>query len=1197
MKSRYVYALTWMLAVLFVAGAVVGAGDMPAQEVEEDNSLVSDLVTPHTPWGRGYSRGPLRVLFFLYSGPYEGTWEDTGTRVREAVEMMQRFDLQADAALFCGRGETWVFHGLGQGEARAERLLENTYDLYVIGGFPMERLPAKMQYLILRQVAQGAGLLVVGQGAQEYMTAQRQITPLPESLVGGLPVMAEKPANEYMSAYRLGNGRGVWLNYTRPNTLTPWEAFSWQGLISYDYWMMLTGRAALWAAGKETGINITSVGGDEPLSVSRSAPGSAEISLANDTQTPQALNVELQLRRAADGLVTPLETQTVELAAGAVATRAVPLPMVRAGEYYIDAVVRGRRGVEAFGAGNIAVESDYGVAQVEMDQSFVERGRTIRGTASLRGTPPAGSVVRVDFRNSYDRIVARQDFPVVAQTTDYEFAWRPDDHATIQIRVQAALVANGEEVEVQETAFTVPKRRVGQFNFVMWDMAQDVLGYYAQRKQQEANYDICLLGTMGAQPRAPSQVLQATDASIVPYSTRILDPKDEQGYMQPVCWNDEPAVDEYVQRIVDNQQNMREHGVFTYSLGDEGVTKGCCVHPACIAAYRNWLKDQYGTIERLNESWNEQYASFDEVNILDPADNMELQSRNTNPPRWFDREAFARYNLMQFADRFKQAYLELDPVSYCGFEGTGGFGDDFDAICGINTFYGPYPSIGDDIVRSIYPRERLRSNWIGYSKTGDALSDASWRVVMKGMDSVWYWMWSGIGSWRGYMRPTFDFWPAIEDLTEEMKPVREGLGDLLLNSEMIHSGIGVFYSLPSALSSQLGNTGSFVRPQNAHETMTRLTYELGLDFIYLTNETLQSGDLENRQIKVLVLPMTQAISAEETAIIRRFVQQGGTVIADVRPGIYNERCKPVMPGMMDDLFGIRRTGSGSPVETPVRLQTTYEGRPINVAIERAYVDEEIAAAGAEVLGTVNDIPVLLVNNVGSGQAILLNFQPVISTSDDPDAASMHRLLRVLYEVGGAQAAVTMTAPDGSGLPVTETRVWRNGEALVFGMWRQMENHWFSPKSGTIAGAPQPARIALSEPHYLYDLRAGKSLGRINRTDTRLRWGRPNFYMALPYEIRGIRVNLLPEAPAPEQPMRADISLAIPPRSQEKFAVFVEVIDPEGNSPLWGRQVVVVEQGRARVPLQVAHNDTPGQWTVRVREVFSGVEAEATYTVR
>jgi hypothetical protein len=78
--------------------------------------------------------------------------------VREVVELGQRFDIVSDAVLFCGSGENWAFHGLQLGERRARRLLDNSYDLYVIAGFPMGGLPAEFQYLILKEVAEGAGL-------------------------------------------------------------------------------------------------------------------------------------------------------------------------------------------------------------------------------------------------------------------------------------------------------------------------------------------------------------------------------------------------------------------------------------------------------------------------------------------------------------------------------------------------------------------------------------------------------------------------------------------------------------------------------------------------------------------------------------------------------------------------------------------------------------------------------------------------------------------------------------------------------------------------------------------------------------------------------------------------------------------------------------------------------------------------------
>ncbi len=1167
-----------------------------AQEVEEASSLESSLVTPHKPWGRDYVGGPVRALFFIYTGLYDGTWEDPRTGVREVVELGQRFDLAADAVLFCGKGEgPWVFHGLKLGEERARRLLEEPYELYVIAGFPMDKLPAEFQYLILKQVAEGAGLLCCGAGAREYMVDRRQITPTPAWLTAGIPSLDETPVADTVTAYRLADGRGVWLNYST-RALVPNRQYSVRAAAEYDYRMLLVGRAALWATSRDGDVAVDDVFGDEPLVISRlDADASGEIGISNPSAEPVTATVELELRRAADGVASDLGELPVTLVPGQATRLSVPIPRLRAGDYLVDAVVRSERGVEAFGAGALVVESDFGVEQVALGSSFVEVGEAISGIVTLRGVVPADSILQVRLRDSYDRIVRRQDFTPAGQT-EFAFEYEADGLWTNWMRAEAVVLAGGEEVELKDAPFSVPKRRHDRLNFVMWDAPMDVLGPYAWRQLQEVGMNVCLLGSSGATPREQPAALHACDASLAPYSTRILDPKDESGYMKPCCWNDEPAVTEHVQGIVDRQALLREQGVFVYSLGDEGVTRGCCVHPACLDAYRAYLADQYGTIGALNASWESEYASFDEVDLLDHSDNMEAAAKKTCFPRWYDRQAFARYNLMQFSGRFVEAYHRLDPRAKTGFEGTGRFGEDYDAILGINGFYGPSPSIGDDIVRSAAPREMVRSNWMGYSKTGDALSDAAWRMVMKGMDSIWFWMWSGIGSYRGYLRPTLDLWPATVDLAEEMRPVRQGLGDLLLRSEMTHSGIAIFYSVPSALSSQLENSGEFVSCEASHGIWTQLTYDLGLDFRYLTSDMLKRGLLDTAEFRVLLLPMTQAISPDEAALIRGFVEQGGTVIADVRPAIYDGHCRPVMPGLLDDLFGIARTGRGAAAEGAVRLSGSPAGQSLDLRLPKVRLDTEVEAAAADALGSAEETPAFFVNSVGEGQAILLNFQLITASPQEAESAAARRLLQLLYDVAGVRGVIDFASPSGEPLPVTETRVWRNGDALVFGMWRRMENAWFNPKTGTTGGEPVAARATLPAAMHVYDLRAGRYLGSVERLDTRLLWGRASFFLALPYEIPRPTVDVAPEAPEPDDVVTASISLDLPEGAAEQFAVWAEVIDPSGDRPLWGRSVVVLEDGTGEVEVRVAHNDLPGQWRLRATELFSGQSAEAGWTV-
>jgi hypothetical protein len=1193
--------LLWLVSALF-AVALGARAATTEQEVEEDQSLATKLVTPHRPWARGYVGGAPRALFFVNPGAYTGEWFAPETRLREVVELAQRVDLEADAIFFGGsKGDE--FFGLELGRRRAERLLAQPYQVYVFANARFEKLPPQFQFLIMEQVAKGAGLVCCGPTATEFMTAKRRLPAPVPWLMDGLPELDGKAPTDVLSAYRLGAGRGVRLGY-EPWALTPKSEFSYAAVAEYDYRLLWVARCVLWAAGREGAVSVAfrarAEGGPVP------PPPAWVVEIARTATAPSRLQVDINVRRRSDGWILALEEESLSLEVERPGAVPVALPRLRAGAYVIDAIVRSRRGVEAFAATAFEVTSPFGVEAVRLDQSFAERGDTLTGCAVLRGPVPAGSQLRLCFRDSFDRVLEQRDLLApLEENAKLPFKYQPGPHDTILMRCQAVLRFEGREVDAGEGSFYVPERRRGQFNFLQWDTPTDVLAGYAWQQMRQAGMNLCLVGSFGQAKAIPA--LAASDIALVPYTTRILDPKDPNGVMQvrgengnntTLCWNDAPAIDQYVRRIVDRQAKHREHGVFCYSLGDEGVTQGCCVHPACIQAYRGYLQAQYGTIERLNASWNATYAAFTEVALLDPKDNMETAARDKGLyARWYDRQAFSRWNLMQFSGRFVKAFRDLDPQALTGFEGTGGFGDDFDTILGINTFYSPYPGLGDDIILAAAPRALIRANWMGYSKTADALTDAAWRMVMRNMDSVWYWMWTGIGSWRGYVTPTLDFYPATAELTAEMTPVRRGLGDLLLQAQPVHSGIAVFYSLPSALAHGLDGSAGYVGAEATHQAWLRLTSELGLDARYLTQAMLRQGALRPSEFRLLLLPLTQAVAADEAELIRAFVEAGGTVIADVRPGVFDGHCKPTTPGSLEALFGIRRSGRGAPLIKPLDLKLQFGGKELLLQTPASRLDPGIEVAGAQALGQVDGTPVMLINTVGRGRAILLNFQVLSDKADEAQYAAARRFVRSLYALAQVTAPVTAAAPDGEALPLTETRVWRTGDALVFGLWRQMQCDWFSPTAGTLAGAPQPARITLPTPRYVYDLRQGKYLGHTAEIETSLRWGRANFFLAVPERLGAVEVQLSSPQPSPGALLQAQVTLAGAGQGGARQAVYAEVIDPDGNPAAWGGRTLILENGHGRMSVPVAYNAEPGRWRLRVTELFSHASTEATWRVR
>ncbi len=1178
-----------VLPMVFALTAGAWAGTV-VEELEEDSSLETEFVTLHKVWAKGYARGPVRVLFLLQAGGSPGAYVQTDTRMREAVELMQRFDITGDLVIMSGKG----FYQQQVGQQRAKRLLENPYDVYVFGNVDFDAVWPELAYKILERVVGGAGLVCVGPKPKEVMTPKRAVAPLPAFLHQGVPFarMAElantnPDIQNVVSAYQLKQGRGVSLAYAA-SPLTPDTPFSFRSLTNYDYWMLLLGRAVLWAAAKDSDISFAAT----PPRLERAAALRIPLDFTA-AKSAGRLQLDLALCRS-DGARLPLPA--AQTAASGKVEVALP-PGLRADAYYLDVVARGEKGVETFGACAFEVTSPVGLEAVKTFPPFVERGETLSGSVTLRGQAPQGSLVRVQLRDSYNRILARQDLELNGKA-ELPFTFEIGDWATILMRAEALLVHDEEEIEMKETSFLVPKRRRNQFNFVQWASPRGSLAYFAWQKLREAGWEVCLGPDFAA--------CQAADISVIPYSTRLLDEKDKDGVMKPCCWNDEAKVARHVAGIVEKQAKSRETGAFVYSLGDEGVTKGCCVHPACLAAYRKYLQSQYGTIQKLNASWGEKYASFDDVDLLDRKENMEQGAIKRNQfARWYDRQAFSRWNLAQFAGRFVKKFKELDPLAITGFEGAGGFGDDYDAILAATTFWSPYPSLGDDVLRGVAPREHIRANWMGYEKKADPLINYAWRMVVKGMDSIWWWRWDGAGSWRGVLRPTLDYWPEVRKLNDDLLPVRQGLGDLLLHATPRHSGIAIFYSLPSALSHQLENGREFLPPEMNHKLWVRATYDVGLDFRYLSSRLLKSGALTTQEFKALLLPITQAIGPEEAQAIRRFAEQGGVVIADVRPGIYDDHCKPETPGVLDDLFGIKRAGRGKGERRPLNLNATLGQTPIALQNDEANMDVHVAStlssrAGAQALGSSGDTPVLLVNKVGKGQAILLNFE-IAAQPRKGEAGAIgeptKKFVAALYAAAGVRPPITVRAANGGFLDFVEPRLWQTGDTAVIGLWNEMNIRFFAMDGKVPDSVPQDALVTLPAEQFVYDLRQGKALGKVREIRTRLTPGRANFFAAYPCEVRGLKLTVAPNAPAAGRAVEVNVALDTPAPIKGRAAVHLQVLDPNGNPRIWGNRVLILEDGVGRTAYPVAFNDMPGPWKVKAAELFSRATSEATWEVK
>ena len=1134
---------------LACTAACLGGGEVDLAELEVDHALTCEFSTPHTPWARPYALGKTRVLFFT---------KGQGTAPRECVELLQRFDLAAQAVFWAQivDSDSSHWHGGEVGRYRMLNLLHQKWDCFVFLDVPVSALGPEEQYRMLKAVTEGAGLVLTGSSDARILKEKNRLTTVPFFL----------KADRLADAYAVGRGRGIRLP-SRPSI-----PYSEGWTVEDDYWHERLGRAVLWAAGKEPRAEL-SLGVSKPAMTRTEKDRSLTARLTG--RRADGARLELCIRRAAD---EPIRWSVPVSPATDLTTVESSIPVLPAGAYHVDARLLSSAGVEAWATAAFQVLAPQAVAELSLARDWGEIGAHIAGSVRISGPLEAGETVRVRLLDRRRRELLRRDLPPEGRP---EFDFPIEPWMPMLVTVESQLRQRDAEIARACTYFHVTKRNRGRFNFVIWDVPSGTLAPYAEEALARTGMTIQLHS-----PPSPPPYVAAFEVAYLPYTTRILATKTAQGIMQPFCWNDQAAVDRHVSQLAQRYLPARQHGVFAYSLGDENTTLGCCLSPECAEAYRRYLRETYGTLEALNRSWGTTLGSWQEVGLSNPDDNEETTALAAkNYPRWFDRQAFKSYNYVQFCRRHAEAFAAIDPQAKTGFEGAGTFsgGDDLDLIVRSLKFWSPYPGTADEVLRSIAPRAMPRANWMGYTKDADSLLAKYWRMVVRGSDAVWWWRWDCIGAFHGWLAPDLRPYPAVKEILQDTQIARDGLGDLLLQSTMLDDGIAMLYSYPSTFAQRLEEGPGYGGYESAHLRVHETLRELGYQFRYVTDRMMRLGEFDAARYKVLILSRADAIGDRQSEVIRRFVEGGGTVIADVLPGRFDDHCKPRPHGALDDLFGIVR----EPKPRGKTATLTSDGKQLPAfRLEKMLVDPGVKLAGAKAaaLADADGVPAVIVNRLGKGKAVLLNFAmssfPRLGVAGTP--ADAEALFSALLLQCGLKPAAGLRDPAGDRVRGTEVVRWQNGRAEIWAIFRE-------------GGLAQEARLTFDTlgPRWVYDLRHHQSLGRQSGVSTTIVPNRASFFVLCKGPAPAARLVL--DTPAANRGTLVKMRVSVPD-AEGLHALRIRA--RVGDRPLdWLDQNLVVGREPRQIEIPVAYNDPPGEYDIRAIDLFSNESVTARLTVR
>ena len=194
------------------------------------------------------------------------------------------------------------------------------------------------------------------------------------------------------------------------------------------------------------------------------------------------------------------------------------------------------------------------------------------------------------------------------------------------------------------------------------------------------------------------------------------------------------------------------------------------------------------------------------------------------------------------------------------------------------------------------------------------------------------------------------------------------------------------------------------------------------------------------------------------------------------------------------------------------------------------------------------------------------------------------LLRQLRQAGVA-SPVLPRRRDGTVESELETYRYRDGDLRLVALM---------PLVTKTPGKPHPVVLPLPGAPEVYDLRAGKALGR--RTE-----------LALTVDVASPTLLALSPAPLPRLALalpgaahRGDsVAAAVAPDAPSPAALHLlqlAVIDPDGNEVAHYGGILPAPGGRATWSLPLALNDRPGRWTVRLTDLLSGQRSEAAISI-
>ena len=1143
-----------------------GSGELVTRTVRDTGGIYNPdnmpelPKTPHTKWARPLAGGPVKTLLIMPSELNAGR-----SSLREGVELWQRLDLDCDIV-----------------SKPDDEVMRRDYDVIVVGHQGFEGIlrswwsekpnegtfmnPQVRQWLTDRVLSGKSGLVLVnpkwwggdrsqpGDALQAKaavgLTSDRRtsadallrgfpapvmnrVEPVAEDNVynGGAyrydPVYAldnsffldpERFAAEVAQVYRDATVRAVVLEYRLSadgvQALTPSSAAnSATTPVHYDYWMALAARAVLLAAGREPAARVES------------------LEIAGDRWTARITGEAHRVwYRARDLWGREYASGEAAVEGGQAILRGAMLPP----RAVVDLIVKNEAGaVLDWYSQAVPAATETRISGIALDREFYAKGAAVGGRVTFQAEAAGDYLLSVYLGDHEERRLVRQQLPVrlEAGETQAGFALTiPPSADSRLMRVDAVLERGAEIVDERSADCPVPETAFEGFFAGMSDYYDGTGNGAIERMRRRLFRDRYGVNLTLARNSRRSVAASRDNLAHYAYATHLGYPQDEESFRPWI----EKWDDFFPAKLYAKPEDLLAYRPLFYSLGEEHyLTLSGSRHPKAVALFHDYLRSRYDSLEQLNEVWQAQFTSWDEIPMLKP-EIIDVMKMN------FGVQAFESRRFMEHL--FAQKHTDLagwlrarDPGApvgiHCGWDLWMGRSYDYWLLSrGMDSMIG-YGGVQNQYIRSFF--KNYFGSWWHYSIGDlDQVRWHPWYMVLSGARGfMWYSMVpDAYGAATADLHPSSDW---VAAAPEFMAAARAG--DLLSRTDYVQDQVAIHYSQDS-MQAGMGPALSWL-----HNHIVNLLFDDGVPFHFVSYEELAAGKANGTPL--LILPGSISLSPGEAAAIRAYIRQGGTVWADRLPGTFDHHGRKLEQSQLADLFA---NLEDQPLSGGRTMQVSRDGRVILAALDNYAFSR----------------------NVG-------------------EHMPMRTLLDAVIDRAGVQRVARALAADGS----PANAVW------LAGYRRGSQRYLVAAKDYAVVDrAPTPVEIVLDGPAHVYDANAGRCLGFQDRFKDTLETARGKLYSLLPYEVNGIEAQAAPPRRGQDLTIavRLPANGAIGP--DDLHLLRVSVTGPDGREMAALRRVAPIYGGAGQVRLPLAWNDPSGPYAIHVRDTATGHDAEIRLTL-